>query len=59
MRTVKYRFEFSAFVTREFEVPDDAQDGDDAFEKALNEAQNRVDVNDYAELQDAYEVTEE
>jgi len=61
LKTVRRRFtfEFSAYVTREVEVPEGANEHDDAFEAALQRVANAIDVNDCCTWEDAYPAEDE
>lgn len=58
-RVVRYTFVFSAYVTRDVEVPDGAEENDDAFEAALQREANSICVDDFASWDDAHPAEED
>lgn len=55
----RYTFEFSVrSITRDVDVPEGVDEDSDEFESVLRRAASDIDVNDYADWEDAYPATE-
>jgi len=56
----RYTFEFSVrSITRDVLVPGGMTEDDEEFEELLRNVASSIDVNDYADWEDAYEAQEE